>query len=235
MIVKAQGRATGSSSCVSKASSKAHFAANHLIASAFFARRCGELERLHSSPSEEIQAEHRSCVTGAVLCAASALEAKINEVFLDGIDKNPHTFKVRDERAMEVMAEFWPELENKRYSTLRKYQIALAIFGKPTFKAGAPLYQAVDDLMQLRNALVHFKPEWTTESGEHHKLEARLIRKFTANPFAPKAAEFFPRRCLSHGCAAWAVDSVLAFIDEFENRLQLGQKLDTYKARLRTH
>jgi hypothetical protein len=81
----------------------------------------------------------------------------------------------------------------------------------------------VDSLIALRNALVHYKPEWDTEQKKHKEIEDRLIKsRFALNPFAGPNDAFFPKKCLGHGCAEWAVTSGVTFINEFFNRLGLS-------------
>ena len=91
-----------------------------------------------------------------------------------------------------------------------------------------------DNLRRLRNALVHYKPEWDTELKEHRNLEDRLDGRFPLNPYAHSNYAFFPKKCLGHGCAAWAVETSVAFLEEFFDRMNLPQRLDAYRARLTT-
>ena len=60
---------------------------------------------------------------------------------------------------------------------------------------GEAAFDNVAALIKLRNALVHFKPEWSDEKREHLKIEKRLKGKFQLSPFLSPNDEFFPKRC----------------------------------------
>lgn len=75
-----------------------------------------------------------------------------------------------------------------RYSILEKFQIALALCGRAEFAKGKNPYPDVHLLIQLRNALVHYTPEWVTTVSESdpdevtiQELEKKLKRKFSLN------------------------------------------------------
>src|SRR5215217_3545989 len=193
-----------------------------MLAAAFFARQTLEIESTHSEDlvSGVPYHAHRGYVTVAVLSAVASLEATINEFFIDAENENSPTFAGVDSLIPRLLAEVWEEIEST--STLRKYQTALTLARKSRFDRGASPYQEVDSLIQLRNALVHYKPEWDTAQREHRKIEDRLQGRFALNPFTGPNDAFFPKKCLGHGCAEWAVESGVAFIEEFFSRLELS-------------
>ena len=109
-----------------------------------------------------------------------------------------------------------------RTNILAKYQRVLAVCGKDRLAKGAEPYQSADTLIDLRNAVVHFKPEWGDELAEHARLEKRLSSKFEDCALASRATGhmvWFPGRCLGLGCANWAVGTVERFVGEFCGRL----------------
>ena len=170
----------------------------HLQAAALFARRCGAIERFSSnSISATTREDQRSFAIGAVVCAAAFLEAAVNELYLTALNRDQQVFERVDQMTVELLAEFWPVVEPK--STLLKYQTALILARVGPLLTGQAPYQDAAALLALRNALIHFKPEWDTELDEHAKLEQWLAGKFTANPFATPGDAFFPKRCLA-GC-----------------------------------
>ncbi|WP_222125190.1 hypothetical protein [Paenibacillus xylanexedens] len=77
-----------------------------------------------------------------------------------------------------------------KYSILEKYQIALTLADKNLFKKGVSPYQDVYLLIQVRNAITHYEPEWVTTESEfpekitEQALEKKLKHKFGLNPFA---------------------------------------------------
>jgi len=87
---------------------------------------------------------------------------------------------------------------------------------KPKLDRGKAPYQDVKILIDLRNALTHFKPEWENEADEHKKISDKLGGKFTGGPFLKTDPLLFPRRWACHGCTAWVVLSAMEFAREFE-------------------
>jgi hypothetical protein len=203
---------------------KTQFNVQHMVAAAIFARKVREIEATHDHQkglgSGEPYYAHRGYVTGAVLSAVASLEATINELFIDAQHKDPYTFEGADPEFAPLLAEVWEVI--KRNPTLAKYQIALTLARKPPFDKGASPHQEAVFLIQLRNALVHYKPEWDTDQALHKTIERRLKSRFEPNPFTIPTDAFFPKRCLGHGCAEWAVKSGEAFINEFFDRLGLA-------------
>lgn len=123
----------------------------------------------------------------------------------------------------------------EKESILGKYQKVLALRGLEAFDQGSEPYQSVDVLIKLRNALVHFKPEWHDEQIEHLRLGERFRGKFALNSFISEGTGvLFPQRCISYGCAKWAVESSLAFIKAFCERMELSFRFEQFKDRLAT-
>ena len=152
-----------------------------------------------------------------MLSAVASLEATINELYIDARDANSPTFQGVDPIVPMLLAEYWEEIESARI--LRKYQLALILARKSKFAQGTSPYQEVDSLIQLRNALVHYKPEWNTELREHRRIDNRLKGRFALNPVTEPNDALFPKKCLGHGCAEWAVKSSVTFIEEFFSQL----------------
>jgi hypothetical protein len=103
---------------------------------------------------------------------------------------------------------------------------------KEPLERGATPFQNAADLIELRNALVHYTPEWSYEDGKHKKLGARLSNRFDTSPFCVDGDSFFPKKCMSYGCAKWAVSSALNFIDAFTERADLRNPFDSQRARI---
>jgi len=76
----------------------------------------------------------------------------------------------------------WDTIEEK--PILTKYQLALTLCQKEKFDKGHNPYQDAHRLITLRNALVHYKPEWDTDLNEHKKLESYLSNRFLVSPFS---------------------------------------------------
>ena len=112
---------------------------------------------------------------------------------------------------------------------LDKYQLALFKAHSKPFDKKDLLWKEVEILVDLRNLLTHHKPEWITfVPGEPYKAEnketAKLMKRLEAhgfsNPILPgKGHDFLDY--LGAGCANWAVDSSLSFVNEFSKRVPL--------------
>jgi hypothetical protein len=85
-------------------------------------------------------------------------------------------------------------------------------------------YQDGESLIKLRDALMHSKPEWNDEKGNHQKLEQRLSGKFPLNPYFDPQSLWFPHQCVGAGCAQWSVRSASVFSDEFCKRSEIAQR-----------
>jgi hypothetical protein len=111
----------------------------------------------------------------------------------------------------------------ERKTTLEKFEFALLLSEKPSISKGSTPYQDVQILVELRNALVHFKPEWDTQADRHLTLSKKLKHKFDPSPFLNDEL-IFPRRWATHGCTSWGVHSCLKFAAEFERLSSLPPK-----------
>ena len=171
---------------------------------------------------------HRAYVVGAIMTSVASVEARINEFYLDATDNLLGS--ILDAGQQALLAELWKPLDEKRVRILEKYQIATAAIKRSKFDTSKGPYQDVALLIGLRNMLVHFKPEWDNEQRKHRKIENDLQGRFELNPFWPKDDSiFFPFKCLSHGCASWAVRSSMKFILEFFVLIGVDPETDRFK------
>ena len=204
-----------------------YFSHYHIQAAALFSSLSARLEQQYEgndSVPYEVIAEHRAYVIGCILSAASFLEAGVNEIFADATDDKREHIHQMGEDAILLMANLRKlgVAKTASYQVLQKYQIALVLAKKQQFDKGAAPYQDVELLIMLRNALVHFDPETTSQAGASSvNIEKRLKGKFTLNPMTGRKTPFFPERCMSAGCAKWAVESSVKFADDFCSRLGL--------------
>ncbi len=201
---------------------KHNFSKQHLQAAAFFAAEAQAIEATIRQPDETQPSRHRAYVTAAVLSAVAFLEASINELYLSAIDQDLTNLPTFDARLSQLFAQFWEDVE--RYPILHKYQIALLLAGKDRFDRGMSPYQDAENVVKLRDCLVHYKPEWDDEAGQHQKLEDRLSKKFALNPYALAGSLWFPHQCLGAGCAQWSVTMTRSFSDEFCDRLSIPRR-----------
>ena len=203
---------------------KANLARLHLQSANRFARQCEEIAVAESAldwPQPRWD-ESRSLASAAVVLSVAALEATANEFFLEAVDGNTLAMQRIGERSRRILATMWDVIDE--HSILHKYEIALAICERPEFQRGEGPYQHAAALIKLRNALVHFKPEWDSELDRHAKLQRRLAGKFENCGLAAMAKSrmiWFPHECLGAGCARWSVNVTQEFIADFCRRLEI--------------
>jgi len=203
-----------------------YFSGQHLSAAALCARNAKIVETSRAGAKEYVP-EHRSYVIGSVLFSVAALEAAINELFADASEANYGKLRPVDEQVIKRMGEMWllGVPRTARYTVPEKYAIALALASKGPFDKGAEPWQSAAKLVKLRNALIHYEPEWVpispTTPGDAHMFERQFAGTFPTNPLAPDENPFYPDKILGHGCAAWAIRSAMDFMDAFAGKLGL--------------
>ncbi|HIK10119.1 MAG TPA: hypothetical protein IGS52_07610 [Oscillatoriaceae cyanobacterium M33_DOE_052] len=181
----------------------------------------------------------------SVVYTVMFVEAYINELFCRArFEVKNKFFGNLDSNIVSRLANFWeidmktPTQEKPRNyrildalkpNILDKYQLALlTVSDKKLFDRGEYLYQRIEILINLRNAIVHYKPEpWgddieKSEESSREKVRKNLEGKFKENPFAEGVQNpFFPDKCFGYGCAKWAVNSSVEFIEEFSKKMGL--------------
>lgn len=221
---------------------------SHIIAAAHFAKLSYNKETAYDSKnSPELFYQHRAYITGSIITAASYLEATINEFFWD-VTNGLYREQLAPD-ITEVISNMWkvevqppnktkPEevyspLDDMKPSILQKFQIALILAQKELYHTGEAPYQDVYLLIKLRNDLVHYKPEEFCTGKDYEKTFSKKWRKDLEkkikkiNPLADAGdCAFFPHKCLSYGCAKWAVESSIKFTDEFFLKLGLPSNLN---------
>lgn len=140
-----------------------------------------------------------SYVTGVIVISVCYLEATINRYF------------IRNYKDV-----FYNEIESKK--VLDKYQKYLQFSNKSPFDKGKEPYQSIQTLIKLRNYMIHYKIDKGKEDIE--KLLQGKRGNIKLSPLADAESELFPDRVLSYSLAKWAFKSVVAFTDEFFNRLE---------------
>jgi len=199
---------------------KHSFSKQHHWAARYFSEEVARIETSSTKLSEQDKRKHRAYVTGAILSAVAALEASINEFYLEAQDRNKNTLSGLTDSELSALVNKWTTVKcsNKRFERLfilDKYQEALKSVGRKEFNRGGHQYQDADSLIYLRNALVHYKLEWDDETKVHSNIEARLKSKFLLNTFSDVKSLWFPHQCLGAGCAKWSVDIIELFMSEF--------------------
>jgi hypothetical protein len=199
-----------------------NYAVPHLVSAAMFSRRVGDIETAHLGQGigpfwEEVLAHASACI----FLAVAGLESYANELFADWEQNFPG-------KSNEEVKKRWKE----RDSIFAKLDNALIIRGKCALNRGEERYESARDLVKLRNALVHFKPEWDDKQVKHKMLSCQLRKHFKPSFFIPNDPGLFPRAWASHDCTVWALNAVVRFVGYFEDRAGLSHKLDQFATRL---
>lgn len=192
-------------------------------AAVHFARRCAAVEAAVQPgvvPNEVASIENRSCAIAAVTASVAFLEATVNEILLTARHPFPQgsgKLPIGERETLTLLADVID-----REPLKSKFELILKFLKRQPMSSGAQPGQDVWLLIELRNKLVHQRPEINPPILEPGKrtdsmqLEAKLVNAFTPNnPFFGADVAFFPHRCLGHACAAWAWSSALAFADSY--------------------
>ncbi len=214
---------------------------------AYFTREAKKRELNGVRPGKPDILQHQSYVIGAIWMASGLLEAYINELFSDAAEDYREFLDPLEKEVIDLLGRNWkqgilrdrPKGEGSRI--LRKYEVFLDIGHKTAFNREISPYQDVQVMIDLRNALMHYEPEWMLDGStvplqppDVHKLEKRLKGRFKTNPLTGAGNPFFPDKCLGHGCAKWCVDSSVGLVDRFCERLGTKPTFDHVRATLNT-
>jgi hypothetical protein len=200
-----------------KADVRYSFTATFLHAAAIFVRYADEIE---SIASVELDAdkitEHRGYVLAAVMHSVAALEAEIFEVSTHGPGHHLGSNHI-DAAAQLFLAPLEDLIDDQE--VLQRYALVLHLLAKQPIPRDEKLWEHASLLVKLRNALVHYKSRWGREM-DTTKFLASLKKLGLPRPSFVSAYEnAFPQRYLSAACAAWAVQTSIAFLLEFYARL----------------
>lgn len=158
--------------------------------------------------------------TTAVIMSAAALEAAINETYDLAVDKRYDAFPSLSEAQVDLIALLWDIVDNSQ--VIKKHDVALVATGKTIIPHGCEPCQSVVALIELRNTIMHYKPEWSDQQNRLKRLEDKLQHKFPSNQLIENVSghmEWFPARCLGAGCAEWACGAVRNYHVKFTNIL----------------
>lgn len=200
---------------------RTYLSTRHIYAAAMSTRESELIEKNYDGNfTEEIYFRDIAFVLNAITSSVSFLEATVNEFLTDTVEHDTGELVGElDTKIKGNLALLWKKDILRLTGTLDKYNLILSFANKKPFEKGSTTYQKVDDLIKLRNALVHYKPEWVGD--EPHKFEQRLKKyQFDINVIMKSPGNaFFPQQCLGHGCAKWALQSSIKFVEEFYNKL----------------
>ena len=209
---------------------RTYYSIQHLSSAILCAKKSSEIETQYSGKFDAVKnIEISSYVTSSIVSIASFVEAAINEFYCDVVDRSDRVIYIPED-LREQLKDIWNnEKSFNRKPALVKYNRALKVLEAKEFEDNTEIIQNIKLLFELRNALVHFKPESYTmfsskapSFDKQNKLSERLYGKFEMSPFFKASGNpFFPSKCLSYGCSSWGINNALIYVDEFHRKINL--------------
>jgi hypothetical protein len=198
------------------------FTAQFLRGGAIFAHRAHEIETTAAALTEELHAEHRAYVIGAIVQSAAALESEISEIIMHGPGHHLGSNGV-DAQARDFLSHMADVIDGEE--TLRRYDLVAHLLRKQPFDKGAHPYQPAALLIKLRNELIHYKSKWGAQMERQSLINQLEKLKFDKPAFISPHTNFFPHQCLSASLASWSVTTGVAFINSFYTKLEIASPL----------
>ena len=195
----------------------ANFARQHLKAATTFRDQVVVIESSNTGPPfgaffEDIRSYGSACI----MSAAASLEALINELFI-----TPEGPLRRQLPNFE--AAFWGRGGIEWKPPLEKYQLALEMLDEKRMNEQEQTFRDAWALIELRNALVHYKPTWDPDRQRKVDLVDVLRNKYGLSPFSDEGSDFVTMRSMSSGCVRWVVASTADFMKAFHARAKLDE------------
>ena len=210
--------------CQATAKSRANFTMYHLNSALLNANLALEIEKSHdptNSTPEHIRQNYMSHVSASIISSVAALESNINEYIVDNkthiavktlsLDNGFFLQFKRINRNEDVLSQIISIT-----SPILKCKIINRIMYE-NIKIENKIEEAINLLIKIRNALIHFTPEWDNALINHKKIEKSVKNHFSLSPLYSENSMFFPYRCLSADCAQWATTTSRNFIEKHFN------------------
>ena len=169
--------------------------------------RCISLFELQANSASHNFADHfesyRSEWLSSVMSSAASGEAYVNEM-IDRLGSDPDNDNWKKEPAHKKAKKFLMEGR----------QIKFDLGWRETKNFG--------QVLEVRNAIMHFKPKFDDEN-ERSKGFEKDLPDLRQNSLVDKEAPFFPMRCISFEYSRWAVFSALDFIRTLDEKTGEGR------------
>lgn len=213
-----------------------HLKSSYLLIEESQKIEASDLSLLKGIEKSELNSRNVAFVTGAIFSTIAFLEASINELLSD-ISIGDDRVKILPNDNRKSIKSLWEKEDRsslEKWSVLKKYQKTLELLDKEKFDEASEMFENASILVELRNMLMHFKPEWNSihspymsENENQHKLTSKLEGKFKLSVFFKNSGNpFFPDKCMGCGCAEWVIKNSLMFVDEFYRRIGIKPNYD---------
>ena len=161
----------------------------------------------------------RSYISSSILSTIAGLEALINELYLS---KSTSLHKAVT-KACNFDYIFW-ECNKKieKEGIINKYKLALKYMGINENLNNWPETKKIQIIIDLRNSLVHFKPNYDKNSRED--LEKKLKDKYKLSEFVDTGADFIAMKSMTYNCTAYVLESTKKFLIKWDSFTQINTK-----------
>jgi hypothetical protein len=195
---------------------RVNYAINHLAAAARLSRNVGQIKANNDTTRfGDWWIDMRDNAVSCLFLTSACLEAYANELFADRDKVFPNIPPHAVEKVWQL---------SERGPPISKLNIALDLLQKPKLDMASDLLKNISAVITLRNALTHFKPEWSHERDKHVKISDVLRNRFDYNQHLFQAEDIFPQAWIGHGCTQWAVDTTTNFLKHFESLAGLDDR-----------
>ena len=201
----------------------ANLALHHLFAASRSAGRIAQIEKEYeSAPFGPFWEEILQNSLGVATLTVAGLESYANELYFE----KTGLLHVLNPATTEIIA---PLIDKEQ--TVRKFDLILALHKGKRIPHQDNVVQNIDVLIKLRNAIVHFRPESSSELDKHDKLSKHLNKRFDRSPFILDEP-MFPRAWASGKFAVWALESAINFLDYFYRAVDMNNPIESHHVRL---
>jgi hypothetical protein len=189
------------------------------------AAQAAAIEDAHDPSRSKFDIAHRGHVIASIAASVSFAEAALNEWFQDAADRHTahagaYLASLSDETIARMALAWQATRQGFTGGLIEKADLALAAADRVTLDPGSVLCRDVRSLVQVRNALSHYRPEFVSASTPH--MHDSLRRRFPPNRLMTGSENaWWPDHCLGAGCAKWAADTARALIDHVADELAI--------------
>ena len=203
-IVAAQ--VSGKMTTRATASMRMQFAMHHLAGALVFSRQVCDIEAQHLGEpwGGTFYEEMSGPAIAVIMMTVAGMESYLNELFADSAT-----------HFSSSMLPIWKKgaKDFDRKPLLDKADWFLLLRSKQKINRNESLIHDVEALVTLRNALVHFKPEWDNELDRHKSVSKQLEGRFVRSSWMASEPGVFPKAWITGGCTTWAVNTAIKFVD----------------------
>lgn len=169
--------------------------------------------------------QHRAYVAAAIMQSTAALESEVWQVAHYGPGQHLGSNET-DIAARNFLDPLKDEID--KMPVLRRFEVVLHLLRKEPINRGHQPYRDANLLVQLRNAITHYKSLLGAEMGEKKLYQSLQTLGHMKPPFIQGNQNFFPHQCLSAECADWAWRTVDKFLTDFSTKLGRPSVLEGY-------